>query len=58
VWNLCTTAGSEKELFKLRVEKNLPFHIHEGDMALVLRSANMQLVDEFPKANGMITSWT
>jgi hypothetical protein len=58
VWNLCTTAGSEKELFKLRTEKNLPFHIHEGDMALVLRSANMQLVDEFPKANGMITSWT
>lgn len=58
VWNLCTTASSEKDLFKLRVDKNLPWHIHERDCALVLRSAPMQLVDEFPKANGVITAWT
>lgn len=58
VWSLCTTASSKKDLFKLRKETNLPWHIHEGDCALVLRSANMQLVDEFPKANGMITSWS
>lgn len=58
LWSLATTASNKGELFNFRVDKNLPYHVDPMDKALVLASADMCLVDEFPKGNGIITSWS
>jgi hypothetical protein len=55
---LATTASSQRDLFNIRVDRALPFHVHEGDTAVVMRSANMQLVNTFPKAHVVITGWS
>lgn len=57
VWQLATVAANKSELFEARVDDNLPYHVDKKDKAVVLNSADMCLVDEFPKANGVITSW-
>lgn len=58
LWSLATVAANKSELFNMRVDSNLPYHVDKMDKAVVLASADMCLIDEFPKGNGIVTSWS